>query len=252
MVETRQISSFARHDRVMLLLTALVAALCVLVGPTTGIVVGTIFGLLRHAKNTTQGHAEVRVGLGVEVGGGGESVIDSLRVDDIERGGAEKSILDTIFGDPDSQPQPKLHHHHHHHHRHQQQQQQQQQQAPHQHQPHRLHRHDGGGERQRLITAGPPSSLEPALISASVSASASASASSAAPSPSQGGFPAAQGDGVGGAQEGEEAGDGSGFLEYSIIGNFTYIDAHHHHQRYVQTCMVGKEEKGREGGFVFL
>lgn len=59
MIEVETIRRFWKMDVTMLLITLLVAVLCVVIDPTTGIVVGVIIGLLRHAQHVAIGYSEV-------------------------------------------------------------------------------------------------------------------------------------------------------------------------------------------------
>lgn len=61
MVNPAHIIHYYHSDRYSFVMTFVVAALCVLVEPTTGIVVGALFALLRFASRTAVGAAEITV-----------------------------------------------------------------------------------------------------------------------------------------------------------------------------------------------
>jgi len=61
MVEVKHIKKMWQLDKVAFGMTMLVALLCIVIDPTTGIVVGAVFGMLRFAESISSGQSELIV-----------------------------------------------------------------------------------------------------------------------------------------------------------------------------------------------
>jgi len=81
MIEVGHIKKMWQLDKIAFGMTLLVAFLCIVIDPTTGIVVGAVFGMLRFAESISPGQSELIVRKGDSL----LMHISGDKIDDIER-----------------------------------------------------------------------------------------------------------------------------------------------------------------------
>lgn len=105
MIEIKHIKKMWQVDKIAFILTIIVALLCIFMEPTTGIVVGAVFGMLRFADSISAGHSEIIIRKGDDI----LLHVQSEKIDDIDRsemvskGYFSPVRLEKIFEEPKSQ-----------------------------------------------------------------------------------------------------------------------------------------------------